>query len=364
MKSVLHIIWSSNFGGIETLVFNLALEQKKQSNFLPSIFSATNGGDLLVKAEINGIKTISGKFQKNKLNVKSIKFCKVLFSNYDILHIHSFNPVICFAAIKSNKPVIYTEHGNFGFYKKLNLLQKLNNKFLKHYLNSSVQTVSFNSEFTKNIAIERYGLSKVNKKVIYNGIPSSSENELTNINKVNETLIGTVARLAKVKKIDRIIRALSQLPEENKINLEIVGDGPELNSLTTLSKELGIEKKIQFRGYQKNVDQFYKNWSLMIVASSGEAFGLVVLEAYKFGVPVAIFKDGGGMIEIVNQVDPELVLDNEKSLTELLSNWTNLVSKYHLDFLANKRKEIVKSFSIEKTSLEFEKTYNEILCAV
>jgi glycosyltransferase involved in cell wall biosynthesis len=102
----------------------------------------------------------------------------------------------------------------------------------------------------------------------------------------------------------------------------------------------------------------------MIVASSGEAFGLVVLEAYKFGVPVAIFKDGGGMIEIVNQVDPELVLDNEKSLTELLSNWTNLVSKYHLDFLANKRKEIVKSFSIEKTSLEFEKTYNEILCAV
>lgn len=364
MKSVLHIIWSSNFGGIESLVFNLSIEQKKHGDFIPSIFSATKGGDLLSKAEMEGIKTISGNFIKNKFNLNSLKFCKELFSNYDILHIHSFNPIICLAAIKSNRPVIYTEHGNFGFHKKINLLQKINNKFLKHYLNSNVQIVSFNSEFTQNIAIKKYGLAKVNKKIIYNGISSSENNALLTDSKVNENLLGTVGRLAKVKKIDRIIRSISHLPKELDFSLEVIGDGPELNYLINLSKNLDIENKIQFRGFQADVNQFYKNWSLMIVASSGEAFGLVVLEAYKFGLPVAIFKDGGGMIEIVNQVDPKLILDNEIQLTELLNEWPKLKNHYHTTELINKRKKIVESFSIEKTRIEFEILYKEISCAV
>lgn len=363
MTKVLHIIWSSTFGGIETLVFNLSLEQKRQGRIFPVIFSATKGGELLLKAEKQGITTVTGNFLKGRLNLNQITYCKLVFSDFDILHIHSFNPIIAIAAILSKKKIIYTEHGNFGFHRKSTFSQKIIAVLFKQFLNRFTHFITFNSDFTKATAHSRYELNKTANKIVYNGIPNNQLFEINNFKELDPYRIGTVGRLVTVKKIDRIIRAMSNLKSENNYKLEIIGDGPEKNNLISLTVNSRVENNIEFKGYQNKVDEFYTSWSLMIIPSSGEAFGLVVLEAYKHGIPVVIFEDGGGMLEIVSQVDSELIVNSENELTHLLEQWPNQIRTYHTEERISKRKHLVNKFSIEATARGFEKIYKELLCA-
>ena len=65
---VLHIIWSSNIGGIESVVLNLAIAQQKNDNVKPTIFAAKSEGPLIEKAKEKSIEIISGDFKKGNSN--------------------------------------------------------------------------------------------------------------------------------------------------------------------------------------------------------------------------------------------------------------------------------------------------------
>ena len=47
---VLHIIWSSNIGGIESVVLNLVIAQQTNGQIKPTLFAAKSDGPLIEKA--------------------------------------------------------------------------------------------------------------------------------------------------------------------------------------------------------------------------------------------------------------------------------------------------------------------------
>jgi glycosyltransferase involved in cell wall biosynthesis len=321
------------------------MEQSKNSQLRVAIFTAKSGGPLSEAIKKNNIKLYEGDFKKGSLNISSYKSCIEIFKNFDIIHIHSFNPIIAFAAIKSGKKIVYTEHGNFGFERKINFTEKINRNLLSTFINKHIDFITFNSNFTQTTSLNRYGLSKTKKQVVYNGIVINSNSVKPTIGK-SEIVIGTVGRLASVKRIDRLIEAFSNVKDLTNFKLQIIGDGPLRNTLEALVIERGISSKVEFEGFRTNLNDYFENWDLVVIPSSGEAFGLVVLEAYNCGTPVAVFNDGGGMIEIVQKCDPGLIVSSIDELVSLIESLPFVKEKLHATYEKEKRKKLTYDFSI------------------
>jgi len=104
--------------------------------------------------------------------------------------------------------------------------------------------------------------------------------------KVNLLYVG---RMSFEKSIDVIIKSVGIVGREfPDINLNLVGEGPASKSLKLLTKELGLEKNINFYGYVEHdkLSSIYKNNDIFITASTIETQGISILEAMASGLPV------------------------------------------------------------------------------
>jgi glycosyltransferase involved in cell wall biosynthesis len=99
-----------------------------------------------------------------------------------------------------------------------------------------------------------------------------------------------VARLADTqKRISDVIQALSQLP--SSWTLDIVGTGPDRDSLAALADRLGVADRVHFVGFVTDpVDlrERYRACGVAVMASAQEARTLVVLEAMACGCAVVV----------------------------------------------------------------------------
>lgn len=115
-------------------------------------------------------------------------------------------------------------------------------------------------------------------KIVPHGIdPSIFETTLTESK--NETIrITTVAEAIKRKNIDWVIRACKEYKGNKDIKLNIVGKGPELESLKKLAAN---NRRILFHGHipHQQVIQMFKENHIFALPSFNETFGMVYLEA-------------------------------------------------------------------------------------
>ena len=179
-------------------------------------------------------------------------------------------------------------------------------------------------------------------------------------NESKDIKIGTVGRLVAVKKIDRLINAFAKIKDKKNYQISIVGDGPLRTELQELSNKLGVTEQIKFEGFKTNLTEYFNNQDIVVIPSSGEAFGLVVLEAYNCGIPVVIFSDGGGMVEMVQQADPELIVSSTNELTLLLEKLPLIKQNLLSATSKERRKQITTEFSISKMEKELYSIYNSL----
>jgi glycosyltransferase involved in cell wall biosynthesis len=353
---VLHIIWSSNIGGIESVVLNLAIAQQKNGNVEPTIFAAKSEGPLIEKVKEKNIEIISGDFKKGNSNFSKLNMCVNLFAKFDILHLHSFNPIIALASIQSKKKIVYTEHGNFAFERKQGIAELISKKLQYYFLNKFTHHITFNSNFSKGIAIERYQLTQKSLSVVYNGVdlPSSlaDEKQMSDIIR-----IGFVGRLVEVKRIDRLLETIAAIKDKSTIKVELVGDGPLKNKISQQITANNLTDIIQLVGFKNDLASYYNQWDLLIAPSSNEAFGLVAIEAYSHGCAVAVFNDGGGLAELVSQCEPKMVFNTTNELTFFIESLINKTINVNEINLINNRRAFAKKFSIEQMEAGIKQVY-------
>lgn len=98
-----------------------------------------------------------------------------------------------------------------------------------------------------------------------------------------------VNRLVRRKRVDWLIQAAVILPPEwrERIEIRIVGDGPEMVRLKTAAKELALEKQIRFLGEVPTckMSDLYAEADLFVLASSAEGLSNALLEAMAAGLP-------------------------------------------------------------------------------
>ena len=122
----------------------------------------------------------------------------------------------------------------------------------------------------------------------------------------------------EVKGVDILIKAFSKFLKNDSLSdyaLDIVGDGPELDSLQQLSRQEQVEEMITFHGSKQKseIAGFYRNADLFVLPSrttslgEKEGLGLVVLEAMMSGVPV-IGTDCGGIKETIEHGETGIIV--------------------------------------------------------
>ena len=103
----------------------------------------------------------------------------------------------------------------------------------------------------------------------------------------------TVARLEKEKDLGTAIKAFKQAVD-NGVEAEfvIVGDGSQRRSLEALAKSLELGDEVKFVGWQKNLEEFYGRAHIYLSTSLYEGYGMSMVEAAQYGLPLVISDAG------------------------------------------------------------------------
>lgn len=118
----------------------------------------------------------------------------------------------------------------------------------------------------------------------------------------DDIVIGSVGRMNSDahKRFSDLIKAFSLLAaQNNKVKLVLVGDGPERSVYENLARQLGIQHRVVFAGYQNEIGNYYGVFDVFCLVSAFEAFGLVLAEAMLHKLPV-LATNVGGMHYIVD----------------------------------------------------------------
>ncbi len=117
----------------------------------------------------------------------------------------------------------------------------------------------------------------------------------------SETVIVSVGRLVKRKGYADALRAIAQLDLQN-LRYIIIGDGPEESHLKTLARELHLEERASFLGYQSEEKkyQYLENADIYLLSSLHEGFGICLMEAMYSGLPI-VATDSGGQTDFLEE---------------------------------------------------------------
>src|SRR6185312_3489411 len=96
-----------------------------------------------------------------------------------------------------------------------------------------------------------------------------------------------------------LVETCNELKKRNiRARLFVAGDGELLPGLRELSKKLELEDRIHWLGNVADPKSLLQASDIFVLASTGEAFGLVLTEAMACGVPV-VGSRSGAIPEIV-----------------------------------------------------------------
>lgn len=122
--------------------------------------------------------------------------------------------------------------------------------------------------------------------------------------------IVSVGRVSHEKGMDLAVKACAELVTEGNDNIRwwIVGDGPAMQEVKKMIKELHMEEYVITVGMQKNPYPYIRQADLYVQPSRFEAFGLTILEAMILGKAV-LATDTMGAHEIINDGKNGLICD-------------------------------------------------------
>lgn len=218
-------------------------------------------------------------------------------------------------------------------------------RFDRYTIGTCLDCVIANSEFTKEIIQDTYG---IHPTVVYPGI---DVDQFTHQSVPTERFLFTVGQLNQYKNFDVLIRAMSRLDQQlaEPPRLLIGGTGPHRAELEDFVELHGVDELVKFVGLLSDAEvaKFYSKAIATIYLPENEPFGLVPIEAMAAGTPV-VGVDSGGIRETVADGETGLLVP-ECSETNIAQAITELITDPERckDMGIEASQRMVSRFSIE-----------------
>lgn len=231
-----------------------------------------------------------------------------------VLNVQCFGPnglYACALHRRSGIPLVISSHGE-TFMDEDDVFGK--SWLLRHGLIRALREADFVtacSAVTLRDLRERFGLAR--GAVVENGVDLREAERLgvglSRARAGEGPVVLAIGRMVEVKGLDLLLDAFSRADLPPGTVLRIGGDGPELGRLQRQAGELGVAERVQFLGSlpRDAVLEEMAHADLIVLPSRMEAFGIVVLEAWRSGTALLATSRGGPRDLIRDEVDGLLV---------------------------------------------------------
>ena len=329
-------------GGVQTLIFNLKDNYKKQGHQVKIITPLIRGGknfnddDIIFIGRSRDFNSPLHTTVQISASVDYDFINSILEENqFDIIHLHE--PWVPFM---SRQILVRSKAINIGtFHAKIpeRVISRTLVKVVNPYLKSVLDYLDGLTAVSNSAKEYLTGLSSQNIEIIPNGIELKKFTFKENDQELCQRIL-YIGRLESRKGVKYLIDAYSEIYKINKsIELIIVGDGPNRSRLEIQAKVLGLDK-IKFIGAvddQTKIDLLKSSDLLCSPAIFGESFGIVLLEGLASGLPIVAADNSGyrdvlkdvGSLSLVNVKDKAAfvrlinIFLNQTEIRQLYRQW-------------------------------------------
>jgi glycosyltransferase involved in cell wall biosynthesis len=369
---VAHVVLSLELGGLERLVTDLVRVGMRRGQQV-SVICLEKPGTLADQVTGLGAPLLCMRKEPGIRPSTTVRVRDALRElRPDVVHTHQIGALFYAgpAARQAGVPaVVHTEHVN-QIAKllsrtrrcRMRLLWGVAGRFAHRFLGVSADIAREVVRF-RTIPRRKVG-------VVLNGIDTAAFVGRTGAARVRSELgipagapvIGSVGRLNEVKRQDLLIRSFARVRHAvPDARLVLVGSGPALGSLRSLTAELGLNGCVHFAGYQPRPEVFLQIMDLFALTSRIEGLPLAILEAWAAGLPV-VASAVGGVPALIDSGRTGLLFPSgdEDALTDAL---TGLLSdRDRARRLGGAGLDEVRAhYSLERMADEYERHYSELL---
>lgn len=256
-------------------------------------------------------------------------------------------------AQQRNIPVIYSEHSSYVISRNLNRWDK---EILRFVVSNSQISTAVSSHLAQTI--ESYSRKRIN--ILPNFIDFSLFEIPNGVESKRHFSFVFVGFLNKNKRVNLIIEAFFRsFTEKDKVNLVIVGSGPEYNSLRAMVDRQKRHHQVSLVGEvgRDKIPQLLSQSDCLISASLNETFGVSIIEAHAAGLYV-IATDSGGPRDIISSDNGTLIdrsgLDLSDTMSRVYEN-RHSISKHEIRLSSQTR------YSSQVITRRLIKLYNDTI---
>lgn len=241
---------------------------------------------------------------------------KKLIASYDVIQVHEYDQILSWKLYTKQKKPTVIYHGPYydeyakGYNLKCKVFDRL---FLKKRSYENVVTVTKSklaTEFLKEKGFRQVitagvGINADNfgeRNMDGGSVTVHPENAARSKSSKNLLYVGKVEERRNIYFLIDVFRELHR--RDTELKLTLIGSGEKEyreRFLQEIRSELeqGSIRYVE-KATQKELAEYYMRSSLFLFTSNYEIFGMVLLEAMYFGVPVISSRNGGSMTLIEN----------------------------------------------------------------
>lgn len=291
----------------------------------------------------HGLKTLYQRIEKE-------------FGKPDLMHAHFTGSAYSAVKLKEDNKLslVITEHSSGLVENKIDgkLLQKGKETY-KH-----ADKVIAVSNGLKSVLSNEFD---INAKYIPN-IVDTDIFQLTNLKKNRDSFnFISVGGLINRKGMDLTIKAFNKaFADKENIKLTIIGGGPEHKNLQKLIEKLNLEGRIKLTGRieRTEIAKHFKQSDCFVLASKGETFGVVFIEAMASGLPVVATRCGGPEHFIKKEQGLLIEKDNLDQLSVAMKKMYNNSNDYDSKKISQMT---VEQFSPESVAEQITDVYKDVI---
>ncbi|WP_297623460.1 glycosyltransferase family 4 protein [uncultured Rikenella sp.] len=244
----------------------------------------------------------SGKYGANLMEevaryaMVAAQVARDLAGQFDVIHAHDWLTYYAGIAAKrvSGKPLVVHMHATEFDRSGENINTVVYN--IERTGMAAADRVMAVSNLTRNIVIEKYGISPEKVVTVHNGVRFKAHEGPEEVRGVEDKIVTFLGRITYQKGPDYFVEAaakvLKRLPN---VRFVMAGSGDMLNHVVRRVAKLGISDRFHFTGFLRGdeVRRMFELSDVYIMPSVSEPFGISPLEAMKSNVPVIISKQSG-----------------------------------------------------------------------
>ena len=301
MKIAYVITRSDPVGGAQVHVRDLAVTLTRDGHVVTVLTGGT--GRLTEELSENGVSWLTVPHLQLPIN----PFADMLALGHlssalkrlqpDLVSAHSSKAGVLarLAARSLGLPVIFTAHG-WSFTPGVPRRTAAVYRWVERSVAPLADRIITVSDFDRTLAIQERVTAVDRITTVHNGMPDVDPALRANPARSPVRLI-MVARFEQQKDHRTLLESLAGITDL-PWHLDLVGEGPLLPAVRSLSEQLGLSGRIQFWGARRDVAHRLADAQVFLLITNWEGFPRSVLEAMRAGLPV-VSSDVGGVSESV-----------------------------------------------------------------